>query len=69
MLRQKLRHCFQFYDDLVKADEVWLTSSGLGVIPVIRIDGSTVGDGKPGKLWARINTLFQEFKSNPAIRQ
>ena len=47
---------------LTAADEVWITSSTMGVAPVIRIDGSAVAEGNPGKLWTRINKLFQEFK-------
>ena len=50
---------------LKTADEVWITSSTMGIAPVIRIDGSAVAEGKSGNLWTKINKLFQEFKRNP----
>lgn len=52
---------------LKSADEIWLTSSTMGIAPVIRIDGSDVADGNPGNLWTRLNKLFQEFKKNPTM--
>lgn len=36
--------------DLQEADEVFLTASVAEVLPVVRIDGAPVGDGKPGKV-------------------
>jgi D-alanine transaminase len=52
-------------DELKNADEIWLTSSSLGIAPVIRIDGNDAGNGKTGKLWREVNALYQEFKLNP----
>ena len=52
-------------DELKNADEIWLTSSSLGIAPVIRIDGKDVGNGKPGQLWREANALYQDFKLNP----
>ena len=34
--------------DLFNADEVFLTGTAAEVIPVVRIDGRTIGEGKPG---------------------
>lgn len=33
------------------ADEVWITSTTREVLPVTRIDGEAVGDGRPGAYW------------------
>ncbi len=35
-------------DDLAAANEVFLTASVAGVVPVVRLDGQPVGDGQPG---------------------
>ena len=43
---------------LAGADEVFLSSSGGGVIPVSRIDGAPVGDGAPGPLTRRLDDLY-----------
>lgn len=50
--------------ELLQADEVWITSSSLGVAPVVRLDGRPVSGGKPGPAWRAINGLFQSFKKN-----
>jgi len=48
---------------LEKADEVWLTSSTREVMPVTRLDGRPLGDGRPGPLWRRMNDLYQAYKA------
>lgn len=47
---------------LAEADEIWLTSSTREIIPVTRLDGEAVGDGRPGAVWRRLHTLFQQYK-------
>ncbi|NKB38008.1 MAG: D-amino acid aminotransferase [Gammaproteobacteria bacterium] len=53
--------------DLESADEVWLTSSSMGVAPVVRVDERDVADGKTGPMWKKVDQLFKEFKSNPGM--
>ena len=36
--------------DLFNADECFLTGTGAEIMPVIKIDGRVIGNGKPGKL-------------------
>ena len=50
--------------ELLHADEIWITSSTLGIAPVVRLDGRPVGDGKPGPVWRATNDLYQAFKKN-----
>ncbi|MGB5607318.1 MAG: D-amino acid aminotransferase [Gammaproteobacteria bacterium] len=45
------------------ADEIWVTSSTREISPVIQLDDATVGDGKPGPLWNRMITLYQDYKA------
>jgi D-alanine transaminase len=49
--------------ELFEADEVWLTSSSREVLPVTRIDGRRVGDGRPGAAYVRMYRLFQDYKA------
>ena len=44
--------------DLYAADEVFLTSTAGGIMPLIEIDGRAIGDGKPGPVSQRIHGLY-----------
>jgi len=47
---------------LTAADEVWLTSSTKEILPITRIDGRPVGNGKPGPMHAKMFALYKEYK-------
>lgn len=46
------------YEMLKTADEVWISSSTRGVVPVTQIDGVAVSDGAKGPLWRSMFELF-----------
>lgn len=46
--------------DLYKADETFLTNTSLEIMPVARIDGKLIGDGRPGEITRR---LLVEYRS------
>ena len=52
--------------ELFNADEIWLTSSTREISPVTRLDDTVISAGKPGLLWRRMLTLYQDCKT--AIR-
>lgn len=45
---------------LGQADEIWLTSSTKAVLPVTKLDGQSVGSGKPGEVWKQMHNLYQQ---------
>jgi branched-chain amino acid aminotransferase len=47
-------------NDLLDADEVFLTNSGMEVMPVIRVEKRDIADGKPGELSRRLLTLYRD---------
>ncbi len=49
-------------NELRAADEVWLTSSTKEILPVTHLDGKPVSGGKPGPMWVRVISLYQDYK-------
>jgi len=47
--------------DLYTSEECFLTGTGAEIIPVVRIDGRTIGSGKPGTMTKRLIKAFHEF--------
>ena len=48
-------------DDILQADEVFLTNTGWEILPVARVDGKTVGSGQPGPLTRALQREFRKF--------
>jgi branched-chain amino acid aminotransferase len=47
------------------AEEIFITSTAGGVMPVTRISGQTVGDGLPGVLTTRLNQAYWKLHDDP----
>ncbi|CAM3765754.1 D-amino-acid transaminase [Mesobacillus zeae] len=47
-------------DELLKADEVFLTGTTIEVVPVIEIDGKPAGNGKPGPVTRKLQQWFED---------
>jgi branched-subunit amino acid aminotransferase/4-amino-4-deoxychorismate lyase len=45
-------------DELLTADEVFLTNSVMGAMPLTRLDGGPIGTGQPGELTRRVGALL-----------
>lgn len=45
-------------EELLDADEIFMTSTAGGIMPVTTIDGKTVSDGKPGPLTSRLHDVY-----------
>ena len=46
-------------NDLLEADEVFLTNSIMEIMPVCRIERRVIGDDKPGPITAQLRNLFR----------
>lgn len=51
--------------DLRDVDEAFLTSSVRGVVPVVRVDDLTIGDGMPGPVTRRIMDRYGDLIGEP----
>ena len=54
--------------ELRSAEEIWLSAATRGVVPVTRLDGAKIGDGRPGPLWRRIWPLIEASWQRPHRR-
>jgi len=52
--------------ELKQADEIWITSSTLEIVPVVKLDAEPVGTGKPGEVWQQATRIYQAFKDRMA---
>ena len=56
-------------DVLRAAQEVFLSTSGGGVLPVTKLDGRPIGDGLPGPLTRQIGATYWAWHADPAYSQ
>jgi branched-chain amino acid aminotransferase len=52
-------------EEVRRADEVFLTSTAGGVIPVTEVDGEPVGDGEPGPVTLRLREAYWDLHEDP----
>ena len=45
-------------DSILSAEEIWVTNSTKGVIPIIELDGKKIGSGLPGEKYLQISKAF-----------
>jgi branched-chain amino acid aminotransferase len=47
--------------DVFASDECFLTGTAAEIIPVVKVDGRSIGNGKPGSITTRIMARFREM--------
>ncbi|MCX8053755.1 MAG: branched-chain-amino-acid transaminase [Armatimonadetes bacterium] len=47
--------------DLYTADESFLTGTAAEVIPMVKLDGRKIGDGKPGPITKKLEKAFRDY--------
>ncbi len=45
--------------ELRHADEAFLTSAARGILPVVRVDGQPLGNGRPGTITTRLMAIYE----------
>jgi len=50
--------------DIYTADECFLTGTAAEVIPAVKLDGRSIGDGRPGPITRRLITRFHELTAS-----
>ncbi|HEU0041993.1 MAG TPA: aminotransferase class IV [Jiangellaceae bacterium] len=54
-------------DELRSADEVFVTSTAGGVMPVTTVDGIPVGAGRPGRVTETLRAAYWDLHSDPRL--
>ena len=54
--------------DLYTADEVFLTGTAAEVVPVVRIDNRTIGEGRPGPVTQALTRAFRKVTDKEGVR-
>jgi branched-chain amino acid aminotransferase len=52
--------------EVYSADEAFVTGTLGGITPVTRIDGRTIGEGKPGRVTGTISELYRQYVASGA---
>jgi D-alanine transaminase len=56
-----------FASELASADELFLAGTTVEIMPIVHVDQQAVGDGKPGPITRKLNTLFTQRTGSPAM--
>jgi D-alanine transaminase len=73
ILEQAAQHAIPYREadisaeDLINAEEIWLTSSTKEILPVTSLNDVPVADGKPGALYRRMSELYRQYKEQVRI--
>jgi branched-chain amino acid aminotransferase len=51
--------------ETVDAEEAFLTSTAGGIVPITRVDGRVLGDGRPGPITRRLREAYWEAHADP----
>ena len=54
--------------ELYISDECFLTGTAAEIVPVVKVDGRTVGDGKPGKDTLKLMRRFKDLTKTEGVR-
>ena len=52
---------------MYNADECFLTGTAAELIPVVKVDGRGIGDGKPGKITQKMMKLFTAWEKEKKV--
>lgn len=66
--RLKAREEMLTRHDLYNADECFLTGTAAEIAPVVKIDGRTIGSGRPGPATGRLMKAFKKLTKTEGVR-
>ena len=55
-------------DEIYSADECFLTGTAAEIIPVVKVDGKVIGNGKPGTVTKRLIAMFKAATTKDGVK-
>ncbi len=62
------KECAITRHEIFCADECFLTGTAAEIIPVVKVDGRTIGTGKPGELTLKLIKLFHGLTKTDGVK-
>lgn len=62
------KECMLTRHEVFTADECFLTGTAAEIIPVVKVDGRIIGDGKPGKTTLHLIKLFHALTKKDGVK-
>ncbi|MEM6660660.1 MAG: aminotransferase class IV [Pseudomonadota bacterium] len=56
-------------EEFLEADEIFLSTSAGGVVPITKVDDRIFSNGAPGPVATRMRSLFDDWRMRPEYRQ
>lgn len=56
-------------EEIYNADEVWLSNSTCDIVPVVKIDGHSIGHNKPGPVYHKMRQKLLNYMDNYIVNQ
>lgn len=67
-LKVKVQECLISRHQVYNAHECFLTGTAAELIPVVKVDGRTIGSGKPGPVTMKLLKAFKEATKKDGVR-
>lgn len=64
----KAWECVLTRHEIYNASECFLTGTAAEIIPVVKVDGRMIGDGKPGKITKKMMQLFHGLTKKDGVK-
>ncbi len=64
----EIKECLLTRHEVYNADECFLTGTAAEIIPVVKVDGRPVADGKPGSITQKLIKLFHEATRTDGVK-
>jgi len=62
------KECFITRHEVYTADECFLTGTAAEIIPVVKVDGRVIGDGRPGKTTLQLIKAFHKLTATDGVK-